>query len=38
MHLTHNVEIFFGMRLKKFNNKRKQKLSVNEDHLRHSFR
>lgn len=38
MHLTHNVALFFGMRLKKFNNKRKQKLSVNEDHLRHSFR
>lgn len=29
---------FFGMRLIKFDNKRKQKISVNEDHIRHSLR
>lgn len=33
MQLRHNVEIVFGMRLNKFDNKRKQKISVNENHI-----
>lgn len=29
MHLTHNVELFLDIRVNKFDNKRKQKLSFN---------
>lgn len=34
MHLTHNVELFLDIRINKFDNTRKQKLSVNKDHIK----
>lgn len=34
MYLTHNVELFLDIRVNKFDNKRKQKRSVNTDHIK----